>query len=176
MSPSHRLRRLLALLLAATAVFGAAPAAASVAPACPPQRARPLTLKTLCLINRARIRRGAPRIRLERRLERVARGHSRDMVANHYFAHESRSGVSSSGRIARAGWMRGRRHWIVGENLGWHAGGPSPSWVVRAWLHSPPHRHILLNRRYRVVGIGIARGTPFSSARGGATYTADFGS
>jgi uncharacterized protein YkwD len=45
---------------------------------------------------------------------------------------------------------------------------------VLAWLRSPAHRRVLLDRRFRVAGIGIARGTPFATP--GATYTADFGS
>ncbi len=169
--------RVLAVLLAVTAVWGAAPAAASSARACPPDRsAQPLTVTTLCLINRARARYRAPRVRLDRRLARAAHRHTRDMVEHHYFSHTSRSGLSSSDRIAAAGWMRGRRHWIVGENLAWHAGAPSPRSIVRAWLRSRSHRHVLLRPEYRVVGIGVVPATPFAGVRDGATYTADFGS
>jgi uncharacterized protein YkwD len=169
--------RVLAVLLAVIAVCGAAPAAASPTPVCPPDRsAQPLAVTTLCLINRSRARHRAPRVRLDRRLARVARCHTRDMVAHHYFSHTSRSGLSSSDRIARSGWMRGRGHWIVGENLAWHAGAPSPRSIVRAWLRSRAHRHVLLRPEYRVVGIGVVHATPFASARDGATYTADFGS
>ena len=49
-------------------------------------------------------------------------GHSRDMVANRYFAHNSLSGAAFSARIARTGWMRGRDGWTVGENLAWGGG------------------------------------------------------
>lgn len=114
-------------------------------------------------------------LRPERRLGRAALGHSRDMVAQHYFSHTSRSGLSFSARIATTGWMRGRRHWTVGESLAWQPGRPAPRGVVLAWLHSPPHRRVLLHPAFRVVGIGIAPGTP-TSGPGGATYTADFGS
>ena len=54
-------------------------------------------------------------------------------------------------------------------------GAASPLAIVRAWLRSRPHRHVLLRRAYRVIGIGIARGTPFSVGDSGSTYTADFG-
>ena len=169
--------RLFPVLLMTTAVWGSAPAAASPAQACPAGKGgRPLTAQTHCLINKARARHGAPPVRLDRRLGRAARAHSRDMVARHYFSHVSPTGSSPSARIARTGWMRGRRHWLTGENLAWRLGPPAPRLVVRAWLHSPPHRHVLLNRRYRALGIGIAQGTPSGGARGGVTYTADFGS
>ena len=42
-------------------------------------------------------------------------------------------------------------------------------------MHSPPHRHVLLDSSLRDVGIGIVLGVPRPPGRGGATYTADFG-
>ena len=98
------------------------------------------------------------------------------MVAKRYFAHESRSGARFSAGIARIGWMNGRGRWTVGENLGWGSGTQStPRSIVAAWMHSAGHRHNLLYPRFRVIGIGIVRGTPVGS-NGGATYTTDFGS
>jgi uncharacterized protein YkwD len=174
--PLRRTGRLLASSLTAVALW-AGPAAASHAASCPPgQGARALVVSTLCLINKTRAEHGAPRLRLDRRLVQAAQGHSRDMVAHHYFSHTSRSGLSSSARIASTGWMRGRRRWKVGENLAWQAGPPSARWVVSAWLRSPPHRQVLLDRSFQVIGLGITRGTPTSGASSGATYTADFGS
>ena len=41
-----------------------------------------------------------------------------------------------------------------------------PSWVMRAWMHSPPHRHNILSRQFRDVGIGVARGVPVRGFRG----------
>jgi uncharacterized protein YkwD len=169
-------RRLLPVLLAAGALWSAAPAAAAPARPCPfAQTRRALTVNTLCLINRARADHGLHRLRVDLRLVRAAREHAQDMVGRGYFSHTSPSGASSSDRIADTGWMRGRASWIVGETLGWRVGPASARWIVRAWLRSRSHRHVLLNRRYRVVGIGIVSGTPFSGA-GGATYAADFGS
>jgi uncharacterized protein YkwD len=158
---------LLPVLLAATAAWGPAQV-----PNCP--QARPITVSTLCLINGVRTAHSVPRLRLDPRLSRVARRHSRDMVRNHYFSHTSRIGLSSSERIARSGWMRGRKRWAVGENLAWRSGRTRPRAMVRAWLRSARHRRVMLSRRYHVVGIGIVAGTP-AGARG-TTYTADFGS
>jgi uncharacterized protein YkwD len=158
---------LLTLLLALTAAWSPSHEAA-----CP--RPRPLTVTTLCLVNEVREAAGAPRLRLDPRLSRAAARHSRDMVRKHYFSHSSPAGLSPSDRIARSGWMSGRTRWAVGEVLAWRVGRARPDAVVRAWLRSPPHRHVLLNRRYRVVGIGIAGGTPAGGR--GRTYTADFGS
>ena len=162
----------LAAVLAVAAAAGAAdPASASV---CSVDRAQPLTVTTLCLINDARARHAAPRLRIDPRLERAARRHARDMVVRRYFSHTSPQGLSSSARIERTGWMRGRRRWTIGENIAWRTGAPDPRAIVRRWLRSRPHRHVLLDGRFRVVGIGIAEGTPFGGR--GHTYTADFGS
>jgi uncharacterized protein YkwD len=167
---------LLPILLTAGALVGAGGATATRGPVCPRgQGARALTASTLCLINRTRVQQDRHRLRLDRRLTTAARGHSRDMVAHHYFAHVSRSGRSSADRVAETGWMRGRTRWMIGENLAWRTGPASARAIVRAWLRSRPHRHVLLRREYRVIGIGITRGTPFSVGDSGWTYTADFG-
>ena len=130
----------------------------------------------LHMLNAIRAEHGAAPLRLDRRLARSARRHSCDMVAHHYFAHESRSGARFSTRIARVGWMRRHRRWTVGENLAWGTGPEAePASIALAWLQSPPHRHILLERSFRVVGIGIVRGTPIAGTQDGRTYTADFG-
>jgi uncharacterized protein YkwD len=149
-------------------------AATFVAAASPAHAASSMARGTLAELNRARATHHAPRLHADRRLARAAIRHSRDMVAHRYFAHASRSGRSPAGRVERTGWMRRRLRWAVGEDLAWRAGRPTPRAIVRAWMHSPPHRRILLDPAYRVVGIGVARGTPVGSP--GVTVTADFGS
>jgi uncharacterized protein YkwD len=176
-------RRLSRLLLSVLAVCALSAVTVSAASACADAGLRPAKLSraalghaTLCVINRERAGHGLRALRQDRRLGRVAHRHSRDMVAHRYFAHDSRSGARFSARIARVGWMRGRASWAVGENLAWATGtGASARGIVRSWMHSAAHRANILDARYRVVGIGLARGTP-TSLRGGATYTTDFGS
>ncbi len=127
-------------------------------------------------INAARADHGAPPLRVDRRLARAAAAHSRDMVAHRYFAHRSRTGERPSRRIARTGWMHGRRCWHVGENLAWGTLRKArPAAIAAAWMRSPSHRRIMLDGRYRVVGIGVVRGVPFAHAPHGRTYTVDFG-
>ncbi len=76
--------------------------------------------------------------------------------------HSSSDGTPASTRIRRA--YRAR---VVGEVLGY---GPSIAWITRAWMRSPIHRSVLLDRSFRSIGIGIVRD--------GNTYwiTADLGS
>jgi uncharacterized protein YkwD len=131
---------------------------------------------TLCLINVQRHSHGLPAVRLNPRLSQAARAHSRDMVRRRYFSHTTPEGMSFADRIRGTGYLRASRQWFVGENLAWGwRGRDSARRIVRAWMHSPPHREVILNPAFREVGIGIASGVPRPLPPGGATYTADFG-
>jgi uncharacterized protein YkwD len=179
-SATRRLRRLVAMPVLLAAV--AAPATASAA-TCAGAGSSPAKLgetgvrrATLCLLNHERAAHGLRPLRADRRLARAALGHSHDMVAHRYFAHESRSGAPFTARIAATGWTRSHRRYILGENIGWGSGYlASPRAMVRGWMHSAPHRANILQRRYRVIGIGVAFGIPVSGGDG-ATYSTDFGS
>jgi uncharacterized protein YkwD len=140
---------------------------------------RPATLRlsrdaTLCLLNRARSRHGLPPLRLNVKLSHAARRHSRDMVRHRYFAHDSRNGRSPFDRMRATHYVPRNASWWLGENIGWGSGSlAEPIAMVRAWIHSPPHRANILSRHFRDIGIGIALGAP--AGGGGATYTTDFG-
>lgn len=157
--------RLGIVLTTAVLVAAAAPSAGGASRA---------TAGVIAQLNAARAAHGAAPLRADPRLALAARRHSRDMVAHHYFSHDSRTGEGFSARIARTGWMQSRGPWRVGETLAWGVGAKgAPRAIVAAWLASAGHRRIVLASRFRVVGIGVAEGTPFGAGR---TYTADFGS
>jgi uncharacterized protein YkwD len=188
---SPRLAHLSLLLLAAVALLGLSATAAARGPAhrhahravgaCSSSHAavRAATIRrsrdaTLCLLNRVRARYGLPPLRLDAKLSRAARRHSRDMVRRRYFAHDSPSGRSPFERMRATHYVPRSASWWLGENIGWGSGPlGAPAALVRAWMHSPPHRANILSRRFRDVGIGIAVGAPVGG--GGATYTTDFG-
>ena len=135
-----------------------------------------LVRATLCTINSVRARHRLPRLRLNAKLSRAARRHSRDMVRRRYFAHDSVSGASFVDRIRRSGYLRSARSWSVAENLAWGSGNRgTPERIMRAWMNSPGHKGNILTRRYRQIGIGIAVGAPSVSGLPAATYTTDFG-
>ena len=179
LSATRRLRRLVAMPVVLVAV--AAPATASAA-TCSGAGSSPAKLgqagvqhATLCLLNQQRAAHGLRPLRADHRLAKAALGHSKDMVAHRYFAHESRTGAPFTSRIVRTGWTRSRRSYILGENIGWGSGYlATPRAMVRAWMHSAPHRANILERRYHVIGIGVAFGVPVAGS-GGATYSTDFG-
>jgi uncharacterized protein YkwD len=172
---------LCAALLPATAAAKPRPlACASAHVAVRAATVRPALNATLCLLNRIRARAGLPPLHLNRRLTRAARGHSREMVRRHYFGHASARGASPFQRMFAVRYVPRRASWSLAENIAWGGGSlAQPLAIVRAWMHSPPHRANILSRRYRDIGIGIAPGFPLRSRRlaglAGATYTTDFG-
>jgi uncharacterized protein YkwD len=77
-------------------------------------------------------------------------------------------------RVRRAGYARCR--WLVGEILAWGVGPrSSAAGTVRAWMDSPPHRRILVSRRYRELGLGMQAGAPIEGLQRGVTVAAVLG-
>lgn len=126
---------------------------------------------TLCLVNRERTSRGIRKLRRNRRLDLASRRHARSMAARNFFEHGN-----FVGRIRSANYLRGVRGYRLGENIAWGSGSMgTPAEIVDAWMHSPGHRANILQRGFREIGIGIARGTPDRSYEDGGTYVTDFG-
>ena len=177
--PTPRLARkplsVLASVAVAAALGAAVPASASAACAgasahVSQSSTEALRGATLCLINRERAQRGLRGLRANRRLSVAADRHSKSMVARRFFAHGS-----FVSRIRRAGYLRSARSWTLGENIAWGSGArATPGAIVRAWMHSPPHRRNILGR-FREIGIGVKAGAPVGGLRDAATYTTDFG-
>jgi len=151
----------------------AAPAGSAAAPAddgstASAARAGSFGAAIVAELNRIRGRAGLAPVRPDARMSRTATAHSRDMSRRGYFAH----GAWGS-RVARAsGSARS-----VGEVLGWMARS-SPRrearQMVRGWLDSPPHRHVLLDPSFRRVGLGRATGR--LQGRDAAIWTVDWAS
>jgi uncharacterized protein YkwD len=117
-------------------------------------------------LNRVRATHHLGAVREDKRMDRGALGHSRDMARRGYFAHGSWPGRV----MAAAGSARS-----VGEVIGWRvqsSPGSEASNLVREWLGSPPHRDVLLSNRFSRIGVG--RATAASSGKPTALYTVDF--
>jgi uncharacterized protein YkwD len=95
-------------------------------------------------------------IALERRgeLDAVARAHSEDMAARHYFAHESPEGQNAVDRLARA-QVKGFS--LAAENLGVTDRSDPTREILQAWIASEVHRTNLYAPPFNATGIGIAR-------------------
>lgn len=188
----HRLfTRIALLLLAFTVVLPAATRAAEPAKtstaACASatvevvaETIRKAADATLCLLNRERSARNLKPLKLNPKLSRVARAHSRDMVTKRFFEHESRDGRTPFQRMLATDYVPKGAAWALGENIGWGTMTlAQPAAVVKAWMKSPGHRQNILNGRFREIGIGIEIGVPIRDnslvGQPGATYTTDFG-
>src|SRR3954449_1278340 len=122
---------------AAVSVCVVALIAALTAPGAAPRPASGGTTKLtsrdaslIVAINSVRTLHLLPKLRVDRRLARAARSHSRDMLRHQYFDHGNFGGRMSSFHV------RGRR---FAENLVWSSGVMSANAAVAEWLPTPPH-------------------------------------
>ena len=98
-------------------------------------------------INRIRHAYGLHGLRPSFSLFVSAKLYSHRMMSSDYFGHLSRIPVAS-------GWS------AAGETLEWHRGWRlRPRAVVSRWMHSAPHRAVLLSSRFSRIGVGRTCGT-----------------
>jgi uncharacterized protein YkwD len=178
--PHHVNRRQRRMLLAALGLATLAPAFAigdAQARSCAGAKAQisdasPGKLRSalLCVINRKRSAEGLRALKLDRKLQRAAGRHARDMVRHDYFAHQRPGGPDLTTRLDRVGWHGTR--W--GETIAYGCGSSSsPKATLRAWLNSPPHREIILSGTYKRGGLGVGAEAPCGSD--GAIWVLDVG-
>jgi len=104
-------------------------------------------------INEARAQHGCGPLRLHRGLTRVAGSQARLLLADGRLDHDA--GTPLGQRLHRAAPSM---H-LLGEDLAWSPSrNARPGAIVRAWMHSPVHRAVLLDCRFSRIGIGIAGG------------------
>ena len=138
-------------------------AAAPAQPAAAHHAAARVDLGVVRAVNRVRVLRGLPRLRMVPSIAFVAALHSRDQAVHGFLSHSGSDGTSFASRIHRVADAR-----VVGETIiGFH-GSSSGRSIVRAWMHSPSHRAELLATGYRRIGVGRAR------SHGLSVVTADF--
>jgi uncharacterized protein YkwD len=173
---------LAAVLLAVAALAATAgPARAQAAAACPAAAvplgvalAAAVEASVNCLVNDIRTSRGLAALARSAELQRIAQRHGDDMVARRYFAHVSPSGGTVDKRARRAGYLDGPC-WVLGEDLGWAPPSiASAQAVVDAWIESPTHRAVLLDPRFREIGIGLVAAAPVGTGAG-ATFVLELG-
>jgi len=97
----------------------------------------------------------------------TAHEHSADMAVQDYCSHYTQSGVSPFTRMRAAGY----RYRAAGENIAAGSSLSRPEAVVKAWLKSPGHCRVLMNRKYRDLGVGRVEG----AGRWTVYWTQNFG-
>jgi uncharacterized protein YkwD len=124
--------------------------------------------QVLGLLNAIRQQHGLGSLTTSAPLRNAARAHSDDMLQLGYFDHDSPNEAWDM-RIAR--YLKSP---LVGEDIAWGAGSyGTPEGIVSQWMHSAPHRRVILMAGMHRVGIGISAGT-FSGTPGAVMATADF--
>jgi uncharacterized protein YkwD len=110
-----------------------------------------------CMANFARQRRGLPKLKADRRLQRSAHHKARDIVRCDSFSH-SACGRGFTYWMRRDGYLSGRC-WRAGENIAWGGGslGTVRS-IFEAWMRSPGHRENILELGYDGLGVGLVVG------------------
>jgi len=99
-------------------------------------------------VNAHRVSIGLQPLIWHRGVAAVARAHSRNMVAHHFFSHADPDGLRGKDRLAVAGI----RYAAMGENIAYgHATGTA---VLKAWLRSPGHRENIEDPAYTHHGVG----------------------
>ncbi len=103
-------------------------------------------------VNNYRAAHGLHKLKLSRSLSRSSYAYARHLMRADRFGHSSR--IRASGRFH-----------LLGENLAFSWGRRRSSRIpVRGWVHSAPHRAVMLNRSFRYVGVGRVAGR-FGSRR-----------
>lgn len=116
------------------------------------------------LTNAERAKNGCQALTVNAALTRSAQGHSDDMSANNYFAHNSQDGRTPFDRMKAAGYT----YSMAAENIA--AGQRTASDVVAAWMGSPGHRANIVNCGLKEIGVGVAKGGSY-----GIYWTQNFG-
>ena len=117
-------------------------------------------------INTIRTRAGLSRVVATLRLKRLARHHTLDMLRRDSFSHDG-DGTTFSQRIkARVHYRK------VGETLASMPRRTGARRIVRAWMHSAPHRAVILDPAYRRIGVSGKGGA--MGAHHAFLVTADF--
>ena len=178
---ARRLRPLLGLaaISCALAALAVAPAdAARSTHAAARSASAAVDLGVLERLNQIRTAHHLVPLSLSTDLSAAASLHSRDMLANGFFDHNSGNGQVFWKRI-EAFYPEGRfGYWSVGENLFWTTGSASAAGSMKAWMASPEHRANILNPVWRQIGISsiTSADAPGTFGNTDATViTTDFG-
>ena len=154
-----------AALVLLSAVLVAPPAAAQSErdPLLPPRHAcrgatnvnahhRTQRLAMHCLINLVRVKAGLHKVRSSAVLRHSATYKARRIAECKRFTH-SPCGDELADPFHQADVTLGRP-WFVGENLGWRPFEEATAFeIMRGWLDSPTHRRVLLDERFRRLGV-----------------------
>jgi uncharacterized protein YkwD len=114
------------------------------------------------LINHARVNAGLLPLARSPELDDAAQAHSADMVQHNYLDHTGFDGSEPQERADRSGYhVPPNSGWIVVEVIS--AISAEPQGPLNWWLSDAQHRRVLMNPRWRELGIGYAQGGDYGN-------------
>jgi uncharacterized protein YkwD len=117
-------------------------------------------------------------LKINARLTAASVQHSRDMVANGYFKHESADGSAFWKRVQRYYGQGRYGYWSVGENLLWSSPDVDAKRALELWMESPEHKANILTAKWREIGISAVHAQAAPGTYDGlevTVITTDFG-
>jgi len=108
----------------------------------------PLEVKGIRDLNLMRFVLGLPLLRIDVKLCKAAREHSKDMSTRKFFSHTS----PVAGKTTP--WDRAKRAGTHASAENIFAGSADPAGVNQAWFHSPGHHRNMLNPSFTHIGLG----------------------
>jgi uncharacterized protein YkwD len=117
-------------------------------------------------VNDVRASHGLARLKMTPALDQAAAAHCTEMLAGQGLSHGA----------LKARLQRYLSAGTYGETIAWMPIGSAsaPGAVVRAWMNSPPHRAVLLSRRFHRIGVGAQSGA--MGGQSGTSFTIDVAS
>jgi uncharacterized protein YkwD len=143
------------------------PASVAAGPATATRATTQVLLETGVIreINRMRARKGCRALVDVGTLHLAARRHSNLMASRRQLSHRLAGEATLQRRVRTAGYSRAT---MLGEVLG--VGARRPVDALRMWMHSPRHRALISDCRFRHIGTGVA-----TSRDGRLWWTVDLG-
>lgn len=136
---------------------GAAGAGGVAARCVVPEDAERLADQVLQLVNLQRAEADLPPVVLNPTLSKMAGDYACRMIEDSFFSHQDpQTGYGPGDRAVTAKY----RFYAVGENLA--AGQQTPADVMRVWMESATHRGIILDERWKEVGLAVRLGGEYA--------------
>jgi uncharacterized protein YkwD len=139
--------------------------AAATARCTTPEAADRLADQVLQLINLERASADLPPVVINSKLVEIAGDYACRMVEHRFFGHEDPINGRGPGNRAISGKYAFH---AIGENLA--AGQQTAAEVMKVWMESPAHRAVILDDRWKEVGIAVREGGEY-----GVYWVQEFG-
>jgi uncharacterized protein YkwD len=139
--------------------------AATTARCIAPEEADRLADQVLQLINLERASADLPPVVINPKLAKIAGDYACRMVEERFFGHEDPINGRGPGNRAISGKYAFH---AIGENLA--AGQQTPAEVMKVWMESSAHRAVILDDRWREVGVAVREGGEY-----GVYWVQEFG-